>query len=301
LDVKKEIKMVQTIGNPLSWMAQAFGSGSTGLASAVHELGGAEDGPVTIRDITIPDLREALRKGAADFMAMRTDVMFIVFVYPVIGLFLFWLAVNRDAAHLFFPFVSGFALLGPVALIGLYEMSRRREMGLETGWIDGFRVLSSPAIAPIFALGVFLAFIFVFWMVSAHIIFNLTLGPEPPASLLALVQSAVFSVPGWVMIVLGCAVGLVFAVVVLVVSLVSFPLLIDRHVGLPVAVVTSVNIAIRNPVTVAAWGGIVVALLGIGFATLFVGMIFVLPLIGHATWHLYRLAVVPLTVNQTTK
>lgn len=283
--------MVQTIGNPLSWVVQAFGGGSRSLGSAVHELGGAEDGPVTIRDIDLQDLRQSLGKGAADFSALRTDVLFIVLVYPIIGLLLTWFALNRGSLHLLFPLASGFALLGPVAAIGLYEMSRQREAGQPASWADGFRVISSPSIAPILALGGFLAALFLVWMLCAHVIYNLTLGPAPPSSVSGFL-SDVFTTPaGWAMILVGGAVGCVFAVIVLAVSIVSFPLLIDRRVGLPVAVVTSVNVARHNPVALAAWGAIVVILLLVGVLTLFVGMIFVLPLLGHATWHLYRKAV----------
>ncbi|WP_299506704.1 DUF2189 domain-containing protein [uncultured Roseobacter sp.] len=287
--------MVQTIGNPLSWIAQAFGGSAQGISTGVQELGGAEDGQVQIRDIDLSHLKEALSKGRADFLALRTDVIFIVVIYPIVGLMLTWFALNNQVLYLLFPLVSGFALLGPVAAVGLYEMSRRREQGVKTGWGDGFRVVTSPSIFPILVLGGFLAAIFFVWMICAHFIYGLTLGPRTPDSISGFLQDALTTFPGWMMILVGSGVGFVFAAVVLAISFVSFPLLVDRSVGLPVAVVTSLNIAKRNPRTVAAWGAIVVALLSIGVITLFVGLIFVLPILGHATWHLYRQAVVPLS------
>lgn len=285
--------MVQTIGNPLSWMAQAFGGGAQGVSSGVQELGGADDGQVELREIDVSHLKEALSEGKADFLALRTDVFSIVFIYPVIGLFMVWFALNNQNLYLIFPLISGFALLGPVAAIGLYEMSRRLELGVKTSWWDGFRLIGSPSILPILVLSGLLATIFLVWIIFAHFVYALTLGPEAPASASVFLQEALTTVPGWLMITIGSAIGFVFAAVVLAISCVSFPMLIDRRVGLPVAVVTSLNVAKRNPRAVAAWGAIVVGLLGFGVLTLFIGLIFVLPILGHATWHLYRKAVVP--------
>lgn len=236
-----------------------------------------------------------MRQGWADFLALRTDVFFIVLIYPIIGLPFAWFALNNQVLYLLFPLASGFALLGPVAAVGLYEMSRRREQGLKAGWGDGFRIITSPSITPILALGVILVAVFVVWMTFAHLIFSLTLGPEVPDTARSFLVDVFTTPSGWIMILVGGAVGFVFAAIVLAISFVFFPLLVDRRVGVPVAVVTSLNIANRNPKTVAAWGIIVVALLTVGVLTLFVGLIFVLLLLGHATWHLYRQAVVPLS------
>ncbi len=284
--------MVKTIGNPLSWMAHAFGRSSRHIGDGAAELGGAETGPIEIRDLQISDLGLALRKGVDDFMALRTDVMFIVVVYPIVGVLLAWFAVNRELLPLLFPLMSGFALIGPAAAIGLYEMSRRRELGQKASWGDAFGIIGSPSFIPIVVLGGYLFAIFVVWMFTASSIYNLTLGPETPVSMSALVRDVFTTTAGWQMMFFGITIGFVFAALVLAISLVSFPLLIDRHVGIPNAVITSVKITAKNPVPVAVWGVIIVAMLGIGIATLFVGLIFVLPILGHATWHLYRRAVV---------
>ncbi|MBI1172822.1 DUF2189 domain-containing protein [bacterium] len=285
--------MVDTIGNPVTWAARLIGGGARRVEAGTSEISGEDTAPIVITGLRLGDLRLALRSGLDDFMALRTDVMFIVVIYPIIGLMLMGLAMNRNMLPMVLPMISGFALLGPVAAVGLYEMSRRREMGLKTTWGDALGVLEAPSIFPILVLGFYLFAVFIVWLIFANSIYSLTLGPEPPASLATFGRDIFTTSAGWVMLIVGCAVGFVFAATVLTMSLISFPLLVDRHVGLVRAVVTSITIARRNPVVVAAWGAIVVVALGVGVATMFVGLIVVLPVLGHASWHLYRRAVAP--------
>jgi uncharacterized membrane protein len=130
--------------------------------------------------------------------------------------------------------------------------------------------------------------IFLFWLVAAEAIYEATLGPEPPVSIGSFVRDVFTTSAGWTLIVAGCGVGFLFAVLVLVISIVSFPLLLDRDVGLGTAVWTSVRVVIANPGPMAAWGLIVAGGLLIGSIPLFLGLIIVMPVLGHATWHLYR-------------
>lgn len=284
--------MVKTIGNPLSFIAGTLRRGSHYVSDGVSELTDHDEAPIEIRALQVSDLKTALRKGYDDFSAMRTDVMFIAIIYPVIGLLLAWFALNRELLPMLFPMVSGFALLGPVFAVGLYEMSRRREAGQETDWSHAFGVASSPSFVPILVLGGYLFATFFVWMAFAFGLYRLTLGPTPPDSAMTFVTDVFTTSSGWVMLAAGTAIGFVFAVAVLAVSVVSFPILLDRHLGLSKAVITSVEVTKKSPVAVALWGAIVVGMLGVGVVTLFVGLIFVLPILGHATWHLYRQAIV---------
>ena len=284
--------MVNTIGNPLSWGAKVLaGSGST-LSEAASSLGSDGQTEPRVQTITVPVLRRAVKRGLEDFGALRTDVIFLAAIYPIMGIFLSVVTFQGAMMPLLFPMASGFALLGPVAAIGLYEMSRQREAGRDTGWAAALSALRARALGPVLVLGLLLAAIFTVWMFTAHEIYMATLGPDLPASVGTFLGAVLTTGPGWTMIVTGFAVGFVFATVVLVISLVSFPMLIDRRVGVPVAVITSIRVAQKNPGTVAVWGLFVAVALLVASIPAFLGLVIVLPVLGHATWHLYRAAVV---------
>ena len=281
--------MPKTIGNPLSWTMGALGSAAS--YATVVAAPARDNAPPQVRKLAMGDLRTALRKGWEDLAAMRSDVMFACMLYPLMGAVLLALAAQGNLTHLLFPALSGFALVGPVAALGLYELSRRREAGLEVSWASMFEVLRSPRFPRIVMLALFNGVIFMAWLLIADAIHAMTLGPERPESLMALLTAAVTTPAGWAMTIIGTGIGFLLAVAVLAVSVVSFPLLLDRDVSLPVAVMTSVRVAREDPRVIAVWGLIVALGLAIGILPFLLGLIVVLPVLGHATWHLYRAAV----------
>ncbi|OSP55039.1 DUF2189 domain-containing protein [Pseudoruegeria sp. SK021] len=284
--------MVKTIGNPLSWTAEALSGTGNHLADATSRIVGSRSAaPPVIRTLTMEDIRISLRAGVDDFLALRSDVVFIAVLYPIIGLVMATFAFNGDLAHHIFPLASGFALIGPIGAIGLYELSRRRELGLDPKWSDAFALLRSPALGPILALGAILLAIFVVWMLAAHLVFVLTMGDMLRINAMDFTTQVLTTPGGWAMVLIGIPVGFVFAAIVLTISVVSFPLLLDRDVGVRVAVMTSVNLTRRNPRVIGAWGVVVATGLLIGSLPLFLGLIIVMPILGHATWHLYRRAI----------
>lgn len=281
--------MPKTIGNPLSWTMGALGA-AAGYGRVVAAPAGDMARP-QVRRLALHDLRLVLRRGWDDLAAMRSDVMFACLLYPLMGAVLVGIATRGSMTHLVFPILSGFALVGPVAALGLYELSRRREAGEEVSWAAMFDVLHSPRFPRIVMLSLFNGVIFMAWLLLADAIHAATLGPERPASLGALLTQAVTTPEGWTMTLVGTGVGFLLALAVLAVSVVSFPLLLDRDVSLPLAVATSVRVAVENPVVIGAWGLIVAVLLAVGILPVLLGLIVILPLLGHATWHLYRAAV----------
>jgi uncharacterized membrane protein len=280
------------IRNPAEWSVDQLRSANLAVERAGHSLRRppeAEYAPLPgVRQIDVADLKDVLARGLSDFAAYRTDVIFICIIYPVVGLVLASLAFGYGLLPLVFPLASGFALIGPVAAVGLYEMSRRREQGVDITWADAFGVVRAPAFGAILVLGLVLLAIFLLWLAAAYAIYLVTLGPELPVSVGAFVRDVFTTGAGWTMILVGVAVGFLFAVLVLTISVVSFPMLLDRDVGLYTAVATSVHAVVANPVAMAAWGLIVAGGLVIGSIPVFLGLIIVMPVLGHATWHLYR-------------
>jgi uncharacterized membrane protein len=259
-----------------------------------HILVGASEhaaGPA-VRKIAPSDLADALKKGWDDFSAMPSHALFLCVIYPAIGILVAALTLGYAFVPLLFPAAAGFALIGPFAALGLYELSRRREAGLEVSAGDALEVVRSPSIGAIVALGLVLTAIFVVWMATANAIYTAHFGYGSPESIGQFIHDLFFTQAGWSLILVGNAVGLVFAIAAYLVGAVSFPLLLDREVGATVAMLTSLRVVLHNPVTMALWGLIVAALLVIGTIPLFLGLAVVLPVLGHATWHLYRKAVV---------
>jgi uncharacterized membrane protein len=245
----------------------------------------------TVRRLTADDLRVALRQGWADFLAIPTQLVFLCILYPIVGMVAARAAVGTDLLPLLFPLVAGMALLGPVLAVGIYELSRRRELGLSVSWLNAFDVLWSPAIFSIAMVGCLLLAVFVAWMGVARAIFALTVG-TPPESVGAFVHAVMTTAGGFSLAVIGIPVGAVFAVAVLVLTVVSVPMLLDRAVSPLVAIQISMRAVAANPVVMGAWGVIVAGLLVLGCLPVFVGLAVVVPVLGHATWHLYRRVVV---------
>jgi uncharacterized membrane protein len=258
-----------------------------------HILVGANLADPVVRRIGPADLIDALAKGWDDFSAMPSHAIFLCVIYPIIGIGLAGLTLGSALVPLLFPLAAGFALLGPFAALGLYELSRRREAGLDVSASDCLDVLLSPSIGAIVALGVLLMVIFLIWIATAHAIYVTNFGYAAPTSVGQFVNDVLATPAGWNLILVGNGVGFLFAAVVLTISVVSFPLLLDRDVGAAVAVMTSIRAVLANPLTMALWGLIVAALLLLGSLPFFIGLTVVLPVLGHATWHLYRKVVEP--------
>ena len=238
-----------------------------------HILTGAENfhAQPVVRRIAVADLKGVLARGVDDFMAMPSHEVFLCLIYPVLGLILCWLTFG----------------------IALLSLLRERERGREVDVTDAFGVFRSPSFGAIAALGLVLLVIFLIWLAVAQAIYVASFD-DTPISSIGEFAHRVFTTPeGWRLIIVGNGVGFLFALVVLTISVISFPLLLDRDVGAVEAVVTSVRVVWANPATIAIWGLIVAAALALGSLPLLIGLAVVVPVLGHSTWHLYRKVVEP--------
>lgn len=261
----------------------------------LHVISNAEGTLVRpeVRDIGMLDVLDALRLGLQDFQEKPSHYVFLCIMYPIAGVVLMVWSAGANLLPLMFPLASGFALVGPLAAIGLYEISRRRELGLDSSWHHALEVRHTPAMLSILAVAGLLVGLFIAWLIAAQMIYTAHFGEDAPASLGTFLHEVLYTWNGWSMMLWGNLVGLGFAIVALAVSVVTFPLLLDRDVGALAAVLTSIRCIIRNPVAVLFWGLIVAVLLVIGSIPIFAGLAVVLPVLGHSTWHLYRKLVGP--------
>lgn len=262
---------------------------SAGISEAI-----IDDEEVFIREISLHDIRISLSQGWEDFLSKRGDLVFIGFIYPIVVILAALLVSRASILPLIFPLVAGSVLLGPAVATGFYEMARRRENGLDTRWRHFFDVMHGPAAFQLIGLTAIVFLLFALWLSVAWAIYSATIGTGTMqvTTVSEFFGAVLGTSAGWQLIVAGNLVGLCFAAAVLAISVVSFPMLVDRPVGLGVAMRTSVRVARKSPFTVAVWGLLVVGLLVLGALPALVGLAVVFPVLGYATWHLYTRAVV---------
>jgi uncharacterized membrane protein len=290
--------MTQPIRNPVEWMVDELREVADGVGQAGRSVQRTSthlfsQAPAVSR-ISVGDLKEVLAKGFDDFMAYRTDIIFLIVVYPIISLLIIAASFRYELIPLVFPIVSGSAILGPFVGVFLYEMSRRRELNLQRhhvdshSWANAISVVRSRNFGAIMLLGAMLVVMYLLWLLCAWGIYQATQGPTRIETVGRFVQDLFLTEGGWWLIAVGCGVGFLFAVVALVTTVVAFPMLLDRDVGLGTAVQTSIRAARANPGPIAAWGLMVAGGLVAGAIPLFIGLVVVMPVLCHATWHLYR-------------
>ena len=251
------------------------------------------DVQVTGSEIGFNDLWQALQQGFDDFKAKPSHMPFLVLFYFLFALLLTLFLVGDNLLHLAFPMVAGFAFLGPIISVGLFEMSRRRERGLEAAGRSTFVIVHSSSFAPILALSVAMLLLFVAWLFMAQFIYFGLFGAVPPESVSDFVNQLFTTRRGAALIFYGNGVGFLFAIAALSISVVGFPLALDRPVTAMTAASTSIKAVFSNSLVMAVWGLIVVVLLAAGAIVFLIGLVYILPILGHATWHLYRKLVEP--------
>ena len=251
--------------------------------------------PTKVNDISLDTVFSALHAGIADFKKAAFFSTFFGFTYFAAGLVLMVFAVVTESYALIFPLSAGFLLIGPIAAIGLYEISRRIETGERIEW-DVLGAFKRHGITHVFLFGFTLAFMLIVWLIVARVIYALNFGYNPMNfAVLDLdsLMAELFTARGLVFLFVGNAFGAVLAGAVFSISVVGVPYLHDKPVDFMTAIMTSVHAVAKNPGPMLVWGLIVSGIVGLSAVFLFFPLIVTLPVIGHATWHLYRQTVVP--------
>ena len=245
-----------------------------------------------VRRIAQADLDWALAEGWKDFRARRGDVLLLPIVYTVAGLLAAALCLNETFLPFVFPLMAGVSILGPAAAVGFYELARRREQNLPSDWTHFLDPLRGRGRMKLALLTLGLLALFAAWVLIAALIHGQTLGRLGSLGLADFFRDMVSTPQGWALIIAGNLAGFIFAVAALVLTMVSFPMIVDKPASATTAVLTSIRAARANPAAVAGWGLRVAGLLVLGSLPLFAALPVVIPVLGYATWHLYTRLVV---------
>jgi len=248
------------------------------------------DGPLWTLRIHSGDVVDALRLGWRDFAAAPVPGALLAAVVAALGLVMVVAAARHALVPLIVPLVGAFALIGPFAAVGHYRLSRRRERGLATPWWRTPALLVGPRSGAVLGLGLVVVTLTFAWLGVAAVLVRLMLPPAGDA--VAMAQLLVATPAGHRLMVVGAAVGALFAFPVFALSVVAFAILVDRDVDVVSAALTSCAAVAQNPRAMALWAVIVVAGLVLGTLPALLGLLVVLPVLGHGTWHLYRKLVI---------
>jgi uncharacterized membrane protein len=240
--------------------------------------------------VEFADLRAALAEGWADFRRAPLFGFAFAAVYVLGGWVIYAAMTVKGQIWWTLPAAAGFPILGPFVACGLYEVSRRLEAGEPLVWGEIFGLIFRQKDRQIPSISVVIVVFFLFWNFLAHMIFALFLGNATMTNISS--SLAVFTHgPGLTMLVVGTAVGAVFATLLFSLTVVSLPMLLEREVDFVTAMLTSVAVVTESPVVLLSWGVLVATLLFAAMLPGFLGLLVVLPVLGHATWHLYRRAI----------
>jgi uncharacterized membrane protein len=248
---------------------------------------------IAVRKIGLHDLWQSLREGYDDFNAKPSFGVFLVIIYPLFALLLTLFLISDNLLYLAFPILAGLTLLGPAFSVGLFEMSRRRERGLDVSWRSAFGFVHTSSFAPIAALSVVMMLLYVAWLFMAEFLYLGLFSVDPPASVAEFTNEIIATRRGAGLMMYGTVLGFVFAFTAFATSVVGFPLLLDKPASAATAIATSVRAVTSNPLVMAVWAVTVVVLLAAGAVLFLIGLAAILPILGHATWHLYRKVVEP--------
>jgi uncharacterized membrane protein len=245
-----------------------------------------------VRSITAGDIAEALGEGLRDFQAVPLYGLAFGALYAAGGIAILLCLMAFGLVYLAYPLAAGFAMIGPFVATGLYEVSRRRETGQAIS--IGAIWATVKARGEIGWMAFVTLFVFVVWMYQVRLLIALLLGLNASfSSLREFITVVLTTNEGLLFLAIGNAVGAALSLILFSLTVVSFPLLLDRDVDFVTAMVTSVRAVVTSPVPMIGWAAVIVVLLAVSAIPYFLGLVVTLPVLGHATWHLYRRIIAP--------
>jgi uncharacterized membrane protein len=253
----------------------------------------------TVATLSIADLAEVTAAGIRDFRAAPQFGLFFGGIYAVAGWVLLVMLYVYNLYYLVYPIAMGFALVAPFASVGFYSVSDFLERGKPLSWGAVFDAVREATNRDLRWMALITGFTFFMWIDYAAILFLTIMGFDalgPQAF-----KEIFTTTHGWFFLLVGNLAGAVIAVIVFSISVVTYPMLYDRDIDFVTAMVTSVRVVFANPVVMLIWCAFIALLTGISLITVFTGLFFMLPVLGHASWHLYRRAVGPSPVVEAER
>jgi uncharacterized membrane protein len=263
-------------------------TGQDNTPATEEELYGIPD----VNTLGFDDLKACLSKGISDFRKAPQFGLFFGGIFAFGGIFIVQSFIVWEKGWMIYPMMVGFPLIGPFAAVGLYDVSRRLEGGQPLIWKEILSVISLQTSRQLPYMAFVMLFIFWIWMYQVRLLLALILGHMSFPSLTAFIEIITTTPQGWAFVGIGHVVGALFALLLFSLTVISIPLILDRDVDFITGMITSVKTVLKSPIVMLTWGVFVTLAVMVSFIPLFLGLLVVLPVLGHTTWHIYKRAVV---------
>lgn len=252
-----------------------------------------QQGIPKVNKVTADDITASLKSGFSDFLERPVMSGFFGLFYAVFGILIVWILVWLGKIWMLIPAGVGFPLVAPFAAAGLYEMSRRLQMGESFGWSEILTVMANQRKREMGWMAFVTLFILWVWFYQFRTVLVIVLQDSSFSDLDGFFNVVLFTPEGWTFLAIGTCAGAFLSAFLFSATVVSMPMLLDRDIDFISAMLTSIRVVRENPVVMLGWAAIITVTMLVSIAPAFLGLIFTLPILGHSTWHLYQRAVTP--------